>query len=89
MSTQSTENEQAPTRSVGCEAALLDCRTPTDTEMLNWLSEQAYYPGEHPDDGVLVVVSEKYAPAGSFNVGQEAKALRDAICKCMQEHNAI
>ena len=58
-----------------------------DTERLNWLAQRCYLPGDHPDTDILVVVSEKWSPLGSFSCNQENdnKALRVAIDKMMAE----
>lgn len=52
-----------------------------DVERLDWLSAQCYLPGEHPDDGLLVIVSEKYAKLGAFTCRpkDDQAALRAAI----------
>ncbi len=57
-----------------------------DTERLNWLAARCYLPGDHPDDDILVVVSGKWAPLGSFTFNKEnaETALRAAIDKMMQ-----
>ena len=49
------------------------------------LSLRCYLPGDHPDKDILVVVSEKWSPLGSFSCNQENdnKALRNAIDKMM------
>lgn len=52
-----------------------------DKERLDWLATQCYLPGEHPDDGLLVIVSEKFAPYGSFTLNEkhDAAVFRAAI----------
>ena len=62
----------------------------TDTERLNWLAQRCYLPGDHPDKDILVVVSEKWSPLGSFSCEPERdnKALRNAIDKMMDSEKS-
>lgn len=52
-----------------------------DKERLDWLASQCYYPYDHPQDGVFVVVSEHFAPHGAFTLERDGdrKSLRAAI----------
>jgi hypothetical protein len=56
-----------------------------DTEMLNWLADRCYYPNDHPDDSIAVLVPDKFAPHGAFTCGNEndRAALRNAIEKAV------
>ncbi len=57
----------------------------TDTEMLDWLSERCWFPNDHPNDVIVVLVPEKFAANGSFTLNPEndRKVLRNAIQKAM------
>lgn len=75
-------------KDTGCECGAVKVKShvPTDTEMLDWLAENCFYPGECPDDGVFVCVSESLAPHLSF-IGSnphDARVLREAIQKAMR-----
>lgn len=56
---------------------------PNDEAMLDWLAERCFSPGDHPDDGILVVVSSEFSPWGEFAIGKEKEALRRAIKRAM------
>ena len=77
---------EAPRPQDSSGSAEFNCSV-TDMDRLNWLAERCYLPGDHPDDGILVVVSEKYSPMGSFSCNQanDREALRAAIDKAMNE----
>lgn len=53
----------------------------TDTEMLNWLAERCFYPDDHPNNRICVLVPESIAPYGSFTLNRihDRMALRAAI----------
>ena len=57
----------------------------SDSKRIDWLAQRCYLPGDHPDTDILVVVSEKWSPLGSFSCNEENdnKALRAAIDKMM------
>ncbi len=58
--------------------------------MLDWLSHECFLPNDHPEDGLFVVVSEKFAPIGSFTCNAEndkavfRQAIRQAIRNAMK-----
>jgi len=62
---------------------------PSDTEILNWLAQRCYLPGDHPDDGILVVVSTEFSPLGEFtcNEKNDNAALRRAVARAMHRPN--
>lgn len=53
----------------------------TDTEMLDWLAERCWFPNDHPDNEIAVLVPEQFSPLGSFTCNRydHRKALRAAI----------
>ncbi len=53
----------------------------SDTEMLNWLADRCYYPNDHPNDKICVLVPEEISANGSFtlNTENDRNALRAAI----------
>lgn len=79
------ERELSAAQARIAEQAALLAVLERDKARLDWLSTQCYLPGDHPDDGLLVVVSEKFAPLGSFNLSpnNDAVALRAAIDAAM------
>ena len=60
-------------------------REPTDTEMLDWLAQQVFYPRDTPTNGVFACVSEEYAPNGKFtgDPQNDARNFRVAIMQAM------
>lgn len=58
----------------------------TDTEMLDWLAERCWFPNDHPNDVIAVLVPERFAQNGSFTLNPEKdrKALRKAIHRAME-----
>lgn len=57
----------------------------TDKERLDWLSQAVYFPEDHPDDVIAVLIPEKVAPSGTFSLSREddAKAFRSVIDDAM------
>lgn len=80
-----TDSEHSKPVSVECGVRLR--REPTDTEMLDWLAQQVFYPGDTPTHGVFAVVSDGYAPHGKFTGDPEndAAQFRAAIKQAMFE----
>lgn len=63
----------------------------TDTARLQWLAGRCYLPKDHPDDGILVVVAERFAPLGVFTCDGEndLNALRMAIDRAMAQEGCL
>lgn len=55
----------------------------TDTEIVDWLSAQCFFPDDHPHDQLIVIVPEKFAASGAFTMNPEndKQALRKAVEK--------
>ncbi len=53
----------------------------TDCEILNWLADRCYYPNDHPNDKICVLVPEEISKPGSFtlNAENDRAALRAAV----------
>lgn len=81
-----TDNQSATAHDVGSGDLF---GLPSDTDMLNWLAQRCYLPGDHPDDGILVVVSTEFSPLGEFTCNEENDnaALRRAIARAMRGPN--
>lgn len=58
----------------------------TDSEMLDWLAERCFFPNDHPDNDLIVLVPERFAKWGTFtmNVDNDKRVLRSAIRSAMQ-----
>ncbi len=53
----------------------------SDTDIVNWLADRCYYPEDHPQDKICVLVPESISAPGSFTLNRETdrNALRAAI----------
>jgi hypothetical protein len=73
MKTLTTENQSDTTRQA------------TDTEMLDWLSERCFFPNDHPEDDLIVIVPERFAAHGAFtmNAENDKAEFRNAVRKAM------
>ena len=60
-------------------------KTPTDSEMLDWIAMRCFLPNDHPEDDLIVIVPERFSKLGSFtcNPENDQQALRDAIQNAM------
>lgn len=84
MGTKKQEIQSSITKSELMERVRLR-REPTDTEMLDWLAQQVFYPRDTPTSGVFACVSEEYAPNGKFtgDTENDARNFRSAIMQAM------
>lgn len=62
----------------------------SDTELVNWLAQQCFLPGDYPESGIFVVVPEEFAPLGAFTGNPEGdnKAFREALTRAMKNRNS-
>lgn len=87
MSDKDQSENQQHSQPVGVECGVRLRREPTDTEMLDWLAQQVFYPGDTPTNGVFAAVSDDYAPNGKFTGDpvNDAAQFRAAIKQAMFE----
>ncbi len=60
-------------------------RQATDSDILDWLAERCFFPNDHPEDDLIVIVPERFAAWGEFtmNPQNDKRVLRRAILKAM------
>lgn len=60
--------------------------SPTDSEMLDWLSQRIYFPHNLPEDQIAISVPESISPLGTITLcfEDDAKQIRKIIRNQME-----
>lgn len=59
---------------------------PSDSEMLDWLIAECYFPDDHPKNGIFLCAGEDAIPHGGITLNpiKDAKIVRAAIASAMK-----